>query len=72
MRIYLETSVISYLAARPSTDAIKASRQHFSYRLWQLRERIPLFISQAVLTEAGLGDPEAIQSRLAYCDRGRA
>lgn len=36
-RIYVETSVISYLAARPSADAINLTRQHFSYLLWQER-----------------------------------
>ncbi len=34
-RVYVETSVISYLAARPSADAVNATRPHFSYQLWQ-------------------------------------
>ena len=36
-RVYMETSVISYLAARPSADAINSTRQYFSYQLWQKR-----------------------------------
>jgi hypothetical protein len=67
MKIYVETSVISYLAARPSADVIKANRQHFSYLLWKKRSALSLVISEAVLTEASLGDEAAAQSRLGYC-----
>ena len=67
-RIYVETSVISYLAARPSADAISATRQHFSFQLWQRRETMALLISEAVVTEAAMGDGVAAQTRLTYCD----
>jgi hypothetical protein len=67
MKIYVETSVISYLAARPSSDVIKANRQHFSYLLWKKRSTLNLVISEAVLTEASLGDEAASQSRLGFC-----
>lgn len=66
-RIYVETSVISYLAARPSADAISATRQHFSFQLWQRREALDLLISEAVLAEAAAGDATAAQTRLTYC-----
>jgi predicted nucleic acid-binding protein len=66
-RIYIETSVISYLAARPSADAVNATRQHFSFQLWQRREALDLLISEAVLTEACVGDGAAAQLRLSYC-----
>lgn len=67
-RIYVETSVISYLAARPSADAVNATRQHFSYRLWHKREQTDLLISQAVLAEIQIGDAEAVRNRMAYCN----
>ena len=67
-RIYVETSVISYLAARPSDNAVNASRQYFSYQLWQHRERLGLVISQAVMAEATLGDAQAVNNRLAFCN----
>jgi len=67
-RIYVETSVISYLAARPSADAINATRQHFSYQLWQKRGQFELLVSDAVLAEVQVGDDEAVQNRLLYCN----
>lgn len=67
-RVYVETSVISYLAARPSDNAVNASRQHFSYQLWQRRERLGLVISDAVLAEVNEGDEQAVRNRLVYCN----
>ncbi len=67
-RIYVETSVISYLAARPSADAINATRQHFAYQLWQQRRKLDLLVSDAVLAEVQIGDDEAIANRMVYCN----
>ena len=67
-RIYVETSVISYLAARPSDNAVNASRQYFSYQLWQRRERLGLVISEAVMAEATVGDAQAVSNRLVFCN----
>jgi predicted nucleic acid-binding protein len=55
----VETSIISYLAARPSRDLIVAARQQLTHTWW--RERRPLFdlyVSQVVLDEILAGDPE--------------
>ena len=67
-RIYVETSVITYLAARPSADAINSTRQHFSYQLWQQREKVELLLSDAVLAEVQTGDADAVHNRLVYCN----
>lgn len=67
-RVYVEKSVISYLAARPSSDAVSATRQHFSYQLWQKREQLDLLVSDAVLAEVQIGDDDAVASRLVYCN----
>ena len=67
-RIYVETSVISYLSARPSADSVNATRQHFSYQLWQKRGLLQLLISDAVLAEVQVGDPDAVRNRLVYCN----
>ena len=41
-KVYVETSVVSYLAARPSRDAITSSRQAITRRWWETeRERYP-------------------------------
>ena len=62
--IYVETSIISYLAARPSRDLITAARQQVTHTWW--RERRPefdLYVSQMVLAEAAAGDPHAATRR---------
>lgn len=64
--VYVETSIISYLAARPSRDLIGAARQQLTHTWW--RERRPafdLYVSQVVLDEARTGDPEAVERRAA-------
>ena len=64
-RVYLETSVISYLAARPSRDVVVAGHQSTTQEWWRGRHRFELVISRIVLDEAGAGDPELAQQRLA-------
>ena len=49
----------------PSTDAINAARQGYAQQLWLARDRYELFVSALVLDEAGDGDAEAAQRRLA-------
>ncbi len=63
-RVYLETSVVSYLAARPSRDVVVAGHQRTTLEWWRARNRFELVISQSVLDEAGAGDPELAQERL--------
>jgi predicted nucleic acid-binding protein len=61
----IETSIVSYLTARPSRDLLVAAHQQITVVWWdQQRASYDLFTSQAVLTEAGAGDPEAAQRRL--------
>lgn len=63
--VYLETSFISYLTARPSRTIIGAAHQEIT-RDWWLRKRtaFELRISELVVRECGAGDPEAAQRRL--------
>lgn len=66
--IYVETSVISYLTARPSRDLIVAARQEATREWWESRgEKFAAFSSQLVLKEVAAGDPEAAMRRLAIC-----
>lgn len=63
-RVYIETSVISYLAARPSRDLITAARQQITHEWWRRRRpQFEVVVSQLVLTEARAGDPEAAARR---------
>ena len=65
-RVYIETSVVSYLAARPSRDLIVAARQQVTSTWWHTRRtEFQLFISEIVLVEAGAGDAGAAERRLA-------
>ena len=64
-KIYVETTVISYLTALPSADLILAAHQQITRDWWKRRQRFDLFISQAVLQEVAAGDTEAASLRLA-------
>jgi hypothetical protein len=69
LRVYVETSVISYLTARPSRDLIMAAHQEVTREWWQNRRHaFALFYSEAVRNESALGDPQAAAQRLALLD----
>ena len=62
--IYLETSVISYLAAPPSRDLLTAAHQQVTHLWWHSRRSsFELFVSQLVLDECLAGDPDAAAKR---------
>jgi hypothetical protein len=64
-RVYVETTFVSYLTARPSRDVVIAGHQQITHEWWDTcREGYELCASQLVLQEAGAGDPEAAQERL--------
>ena len=65
-RVYIETSVISYLVSRPALDVITAGHQATTLQWWeQHRSRFELVISQFVVDEASEGDPVAAEKRIA-------
>jgi hypothetical protein len=67
--VYLETSVISYLAARPSRDLLVAAHQEVSHRWWEERRKAyELYVSQLVENEIRKGDPTEIENRAALID----
>jgi len=64
--VYLETSVVSYLAAIPSRDLLTAAHQQVTHFWWRTRRSsFELFVSQLVLDECAAGDPEAAERRTA-------
>jgi hypothetical protein len=66
-KVYVETTIISYLAARPSRDLIVAGHQQITHEWWQIsRHNFAVVSSQLVAREAGAGDPEAADVRLAF------
>ncbi len=65
-KVYIETSIVSYLTARPSSNLIAAAWQKETLDWWDTqRHRFELFISDLVTEEAGRGDAEAAARRLA-------
>ncbi len=64
-KVYIETSIISYLAAHPSRDLIIAANQQLTHDWWDTkRPGFDLYISQLVTQEASAGDQVAAQHRL--------
>ena len=64
--VYIETTVVSYMAARPSRDLLVAAHQQATDAWWQDRRQLfECYVSQVVLDEAGAGDPDAAAARLA-------
>lgn len=65
-RVYIETTVASYLTARPSRDPVVVAHQEITLEWWtDHRQRFDLYISELVLREAGRGDESAAPKRLA-------
>jgi len=64
-RLYLESSIVSYLAALPSRDLIKAARQQITHEWWAARRHdFEIFVSEVVIEEISQGDSDAVLRRL--------
>jgi predicted nucleic acid-binding protein len=64
-RVYIETTIPSYLTAWPSRDLLRAAHQHVTRAWWDRRSAFELYISPQVLVECEAGDPTAAAARLA-------
>lgn len=64
-KVYIETSVISYLTSHASRDLVIVARQELTREMWPaLLSKFDVFVSALVVQEVGRGDPEASASRL--------
>ena len=64
-RLYLETTIPSYLVARPSRDALMRGMQVATRRWWDgERQNYELFVSEFVEIEAAQGDAEMAAERV--------
>lgn len=63
-KIYLETTLVSYLTARPSRDVARAARQAATRDLWDRLHEFDAFASDLVVGEAELGNTSAAAERL--------
>lgn len=64
-RIYVETTVPSYLAAWPSRDLIRAAHQQITREWWAKRDLFELYTSRLVVRECQAGNSQAAADRLA-------
>ena len=63
--VYIETSVVSYLVARPSARTVAHQWHVWTKDWWRLRRLFfECVISEEVLREAAAGDPKASRQRL--------
>jgi predicted nucleic acid-binding protein len=68
-KLYVETSVISYLTARPSRDVIALGHQQLTREWWERAGiEFEMYASRLVVAEAQLGDPAAAAARLAILE----
>ena len=63
-RVYVETSVFSYLTSRESSSLVGATRQLLTRRWWERRGEFELFVSEVVVRECKAGDGQAVARRL--------
>jgi len=67
--VYIESSVISYITARPSRDVVTSARQAITIEWWETyKDSFEVFISELVLEEIGSGDLQASSNRLAIVE----
>lgn len=66
-KIYIETSVISYLTSRTSRDLVTAARQQLTTDWRETKKaQYNLFVSQPVISEASDGDKQAAKKELLF------
>jgi hypothetical protein len=66
MRIYIESTIPSYVVARPARDLLQAARQQLTIDWWDTkRGGHELFTSQIVIDEISAGEAAMAKERLA-------
>ena len=64
-KIYIETSIVSYLTAKPTRDIVITAHQQIANSWWENESNeYKLYTSQVVIDEASQGDSEAVQRRI--------
>ncbi len=64
-KVYIETTIPSYITSRLSRDLIIAGNQQLSREWWENeRSSYDLYISEIVIAECRMGDTEAAKNRL--------
>ena len=69
LKVYIETTIVSYLTARPSRDLILAAHQQITIEWWENRRAdFDLYTSQFVIQESSAGEAAMAQKRLDALD----
>jgi predicted nucleic acid-binding protein len=64
-KVYIETTIPSYLVARRSRDPIVAAHQQLTRNWWEFRRSaFHLYVSESVLEEAAAGDATLARERV--------
>ena len=64
-KVYLETTIVSYLTSWRSPELVTAANQEATRDWWDARkDNFEIFISEAVIEEASAGDEDAARKRL--------
>lgn len=67
--VYVESSVISYMTARPSRDVVTSARQTVTIEWWDAyKDTFEIFVSELVIKEIGSGNAAAAQKRLLFVE----
>ena len=65
--LYLETTIPSYLAGRPSRDLLVAAHQEITREWWESRRAgFDLYVSELVVQEVQAGDAQLANRRLEF------
>lgn len=68
-KVYIETTVVSYLVARASNNITVSDRQRLTRRLWEeYSDAFEFVTSDLVLEEAERGDPREAERRITLLD----
>jgi hypothetical protein len=68
-KVYIETTIVSYLTARPSRDLIITAHQQLTQEWWENRRAsFDLYASQLVVQESSAGEVVMAQKRLKLLD----
>jgi len=63
--VYIETTIISYLTAKPSRDLVTAAHQQITTEWWtDVRPQVDCYVSPFLIDEASRGDAIYAQKRL--------
>jgi len=70
--VYIETTIVSYLVARPSRDLVLSAHQQLTREWWEdERHKYQCIASEEVLREALRGEEEMAQARIKVLEEVR-